>query len=137
MNVGLYGKSITYIILAAVTFLVTALSDNTVSGEELVNLAVVIVGAIGVYAIPNFPEGVAKYVKTGVTLATAGLMALLSFWSDGITTTEWLQIGVAALSAIGVFIVPNTLGSQKADTVVINNSAPLTVVDTHDGKTGV
>lgn len=107
MNIGHYAKSITYVILAAVTFLVTATTDNAVSGEELVNLAVVVLGAVAVYLVPNFPDGVAKYWKTGITAATAALVAVLSFWTDGISATEWMQIGIAALAAIGVYIVPN------------------------------
>jgi hypothetical protein len=117
MNIGHYAKSITYIVLAAVTFLVTALSDDAVTGEELVNLGVIVLGAIGVYLVPNFPEGVAKYWKTAITAATAALVAVLSFWSEGISTTEWLQIGIAALAAIGVYIVPNEPKVQKVDPV--------------------
>jgi len=107
MNIGHYAKSITYVVLAAVTFLVTALTDNKLDGQELINLGIVLAGAIGVYLIPNFPETPAKYLKTGVTAASAALIAMLSFFSDGISTTEWLQIGIATLAAIGVYIVPN------------------------------
>lgn len=107
MNTSHYGKSITYIALAAVTFLVTALSDNKLSGEEILNLVVVVLGAIGVYLVPNFPEGVAKYAKTGIAFLTAGVIAALSFWTGGIEVTEWLQIIIAAFTAIGVYIVPN------------------------------
>ena len=106
-NISHYGKSITYIVMAALTFLVTALSDSSLTGEELVNLVVVVVGAIGVYAIPNFPEGVAKVAKTGVTFATAGLIALLSFWTGGIEVTEWIQVILIAFAAVGVYIIPN------------------------------
>ena len=146
MNVSMVGKAVTYIALAAVTFLVTALSDNNLSSEELLNLTVVILGAIGVYAVPNFPEGVARFAKTGIAFLTAGVLAALSFLTDGISTTEWLQIIVAAFTAIGVYIVPNSVGTQKADTVVINSPAPVTVAtekvsvpvaDTNDGKTGL
>lgn len=102
-----YGKSITYIALAALTFLVTALTDNILGGEEILNLIVVVLGAIGVYLIPNFPEGVARYAKTGVAFATAAVIALVSFWTDGVTTTEWIMVIIAAFTAIGVYIVPN------------------------------
>lgn len=107
MNIGHYAKSIVYIALAAVTFLVTGLSDDVLSLEEGINLGIIIAGAVGVYLIPNFPETVAKYAKTAVTFAVAFGVALLSFLTDGVTTTEWLQIGIAALAAIGVYIVPN------------------------------
>jgi hypothetical protein len=107
MNASIYGKSITYIALTAVAFLVTALADNNLSTEELLNLVVVVLGAIAVYAVPNLPEGFAKYAKTGVAFLTAAIIAALSFLTDGVTTTEWLQIVLAAFTAIGVYIVPN------------------------------
>lgn len=124
MNISHYGKSITYIALAAVTFLVTALSDNALSVEELLNLIIVVLGAIGVYAVPNFPEGPATFAKTGIAFLTAGLVAALSFLTGGIGTTEWLQIIIAAFTAIGVYIVPNGPGKAEApvQTVVTNVS---------------
>jgi len=123
MNIAHYGKSITYIALAAVTFLVTALGDNALSGEEILNLVIVVLGAIGVYAVPNIPEGFARYAKTGIAFATAGVVALLSFWSGGVSTTEWLQIIIMAFTAVGVYIVPN-----GPKTVAAANVTNITVV---------
>jgi len=128
-NIGHYGKSVTYIALAAITFLATALSDSILSTEEILNLAVVVLGAIAVYAIPNLPEGFAKYAKTGVAFLTAGVIAGLSVWTDGVTTTEWLQIIIASFTAVGVFIIPNT--PQVVPVVAV--ASP---VDTGNGYTG-
>ena len=136
MNIAHYGKSITYIALAAVAFLVTALSDNALSGEEILNLIIVVLGAIGVYAIPNIPENFAKYAKTGVAFLTAGVIAALSFWTGGIETTEWLQIVLAAFAAVGVYIVPN--GPEDVAptvTTVINNASDAPVIVTDDAVT--
>jgi hypothetical protein len=107
MNIGHYAKSIVYIALAAVTFLVTALTDNALSTEEIINLVIIVLGAIGVYAVPNFPEGVAKVAKTGIAFLTAGTVALASFLTGGVTISEWMQIIIAAFTAIGVYIIPN------------------------------
>lgn len=107
MNIGHYAKSIVYIALAAVTFLVTALTDDVLGVDEILNLVVIVLGAIGVYAVPNMPETFAKYAKTGIAFLTAAVIAGLSFLTDGITTTEWLQIIIAAFTAIGVYIIPN------------------------------
>ncbi|QIG57905.1 hypothetical protein SEA_PAULODIABOLI_220 [Microbacterium phage PauloDiaboli] len=117
-----YAKAITYIAMAGLTFLVTALSDNALTGEELINLLVIVVGAIGVYAIPNFPEGVAKVAKTGVAFATAGLVALLSFWTGGVEVTEWIQVILAAFAAVGVYIVPNGPEVPEAQPVEVVNA---------------
>ena len=130
MNISHYGKSITYIALAAVTFLVTALSDNVLSGEEILNLVVVVLGAIGVYAVPNIPESFAKYAKTGVAFLTAGVIAALSFYTDGIVATEWLQIVLAAFAAVGVYIVPNgpsQTGPAVTNVVINTPDAPVVV----------
>jgi hypothetical protein len=103
-----YAKALLYIALAAAAFLVTALSDNRVDLSELVNLGVIIVGAVGVYLVPNLEGSWRNYSKAGVAFVAAGLVALLSFLSGGVTLAEWLQVGVAALAGIGVTIVPNT-----------------------------
>lgn len=102
-----YAKAITYIAMAGLTFLVTALSDNALSVDEVLNLVVIVLGAIGVYLIPNFPEGAAKVAKTGVAFLTAAVVAALSFLTGGIEITEWIQIVLAAFAAVGVYIIPN------------------------------
>ncbi|SDG21252.1 hypothetical protein [Microbacterium sp. 77mftsu3.1] len=102
-----YAKSIVYIALTAVMFLVTALSDDALSVEELLNLAVAVIGAVVVYLVPNFSTAVGKYAKTIATAATAGILLAISFLTDGISLVEWMQIGIASLAAIGVYIVPN------------------------------
>ncbi|UDL16427.1 membrane protein [Microbacterium phage Zooman] len=117
-----YAKAITYIAMAGLTFLVTALSDNALSVEEILNLVVVVLGAIGVYAIPNFPEGAAKVAKTGVAFLTAAVIAALSFLTGGIEVTEWIQIVLAAFAAVGVYIIPN--GPETPE------PAPVEVVNT-------
>lgn len=106
-----YAKSIVYIALTAVMFLITALSDDALSVEELLNLAVAVIGAVVVYAVPNFSSTVGRYAKTIATAVTAGLLLAISFLTDGISLTEWMQIGVASLAAIGVYIVPNVDGA--------------------------
>ena len=107
MNVTHYMKSLPYIALAVVGVLVTALADDLLTVDELVNVAIIGVGAITVYLVPNLPEGPGRYAKVAVTFIVAALVALQSFLTDGITTTEWLQIAVAAFAGIGVFVIPN------------------------------
>lgn len=102
-----YAKAIIYIALSAVTFLVTAFADSILSGEEIINLAIIVVGAIGVYLFPNLPGGAREYAKTIAAFATAGLVAAVSFLTGGVTIVEWMQILLAAFAGIGVYIVPN------------------------------
>jgi len=107
MNITHYAKSLLYIALAVVGVLITALADELVTVDELVNVGIIGVGAITVYLVPNLPEGVGRYAKVIVTFIVAGLVALQSFLTGGITMTEWLQIAVAAFAGIGVFVIPN------------------------------
>jgi len=107
MNITHYAKSLLYIALAVVGVLVTALADDVLTVDELVNVGIIGVGAITVYLVPNLPAGVGQYAKVIVTFIVAALVALQSFLTDGITTTEWLQIAVAAFAGIGVYIIPN------------------------------
>jgi hypothetical protein len=107
MNITHYAKSLLYIALAVVGVLVTALADDVLTVDELVNVAIIGVGAITVYLVPNLPEGPGRYAKVTVTFIVAGLVALQSFLTGGITTTEWLQIAVAAFAGIGVYVIPN------------------------------
>lgn len=103
----LYAKSLLYVLLAIAGVLVTALTDNVVTTPELVNVGIIGVGAVGVYVVPNAPEGAARFLKTAVAFVAAALVALASFLSDGITPAEWLHIAVAAFAGIGVYIIPN------------------------------
>jgi hypothetical protein len=102
-----YAKSLLYVLLAIAGVLVTALTDSVVTTGELVNVGIIGVGAVGVYVVPNAPEGVARFMKTAVAFIAAALVALSSFLSDGITVSEWLQIAIAAFAGIGVYIIPN------------------------------
>jgi hypothetical protein len=111
MNV--YAKALMYIALTAVGFLATALTDNALSTEEVLNLAIMVIGAVGVYAVPNLPEGWRSYSKTIIAAVTAGLVALLSFLTDGVTAAEWMQVVVAAFAGVGVFIAPNQQGAAS------------------------
>ena len=107
MNISHYAKAVIYIALAAVGFLVSALTDNELTVNELINLSIIVLGAIGVYLVPNLDAGAGRYAKGGVAFLTAGLVAVLSFLNGGVTIAEWLQVLVAAFAGIGVVIVPN------------------------------
>ncbi|MDF2578482.1 MAG: hypothetical protein K0S49_61 [Microbacterium sp.] len=107
MNIGHYAKALLYIALAVVGVLVTALADELLSVDELVNVAIIGVGAITVYLVPNLPSGPGAILKTLVAFAVAGLVALQSFLTGGVSTTEWLQVAVAAFAGVGVYVIPN------------------------------
>lgn len=119
MNIGLYSKSLVTIVAAGVGILAAAMSDGAVSATEYVNIALAIVTAIGVYLIPNLPAGPAKVGKTLVALAGASLGALVVILAGTLGFAEvdassWLGVILAGLTAVGVYIIPNTEKAVEA-----------------------
>ena len=102
-----YTKAIVAIAAAALVVLGAALTDNEVTTVELVNIAIAIVTAIGVYLVPNLDDGPRRYAKAIVAFLGAALAALLTVLTDGVTASEWITVVLAALGAIGVTILPN------------------------------
>lgn len=108
---ALYSKSIGYLVAAALTALIA--SDGQVTPTNVVNVALAVLGAAGVYLLPNLPDGARAYTKSLVAAAIAGLTVLGSaLITPGITTVEWLQIGVAILAALHVYIAPNEINEH-------------------------
>lgn len=103
-----YGKFIAQVFFTAVGAVVAALVDDRIDAAEWINVAILTMGAISVLGAGEFTEGVWRHTKTIVSAATAALTLLASFVSDGglITTSEWLQIALAAASVLGVAVTP-------------------------------
>lgn len=105
---SLYAKFFAAVVATVLSGVVAALyGDNTISPAEWVNIAIAAVGACAVFAAPNVPG--ARYTKSVLAVLAAVLTALASFIVGGVTTTEWIQIAIAALGALGVYAVPNTV----------------------------
>lgn len=103
---GKYTKAILAVIATVAAGLIAALSgDETISNQEWVNVAILAVGSLGVFAAPNVPG--AQYTKAILAVLTAGLTVLASAIVGGLTTTEMLQILVAGLGAVGVYAFKN------------------------------
>lgn len=90
-------------ILAAILAALTG--DNVIDSVEWVNVAILAVGSAGVFAAPNVAGS--AYTKTVLSVLAAVLTVLASAIVGGIDTTEWVQIAMAALGALGVWAVPN------------------------------
>lgn len=112
-----YAKGIAAIIAAVLAAIVPALSgDNRIDASEWVNVVLIGLGACAVLAAPNVPG--ARYTKTVLAVLTAVATTLASLISDGISLTDWLQVALAALAALGVYQLPYTpqLQHQMAGT---------------------
>jgi hypothetical protein len=103
-----YAKAIVAILTAAATVLATAITDNFVTLDERLGIALAIVNAVAVYLVPNLSAGVGRYAKLIVALVGTGLQAALPLIVDGgFPPSAWLLVLVAALGAVSVGIVPN------------------------------
>jgi 2-keto-3-deoxy-6-phosphogluconate aldolase len=110
VNYAKLGAAVVATILSAIIAALTG--DAVIGSTEWINIAIAGVGALAVFSAPNVPG--APVVKTILAVLSAVLVLLVNLIADGITISEWMQLGVAALGALGVFVVPN----QPADEVV-------------------
>lgn len=108
-----YRKPVALVIVAVATFLVSALTDNTISPDEWLITSGVLVSAAGTYVVPELPTGIASAAKTIVTFLVTGLAAAVPLLAGGLTGAEALTILLAAAAAIGLSAVPN-VGDFKA-----------------------
>jgi hypothetical protein len=99
-----FGVQVLATVLAA---LATALfGDNHITMNEGVNILILALGSIAVLGAGNLPAGVWSYTKSIVAAATAAAVVLESaLITSGVSPTEWVQIILAALGAVGVFAV--------------------------------
>ena len=104
-----YAKSLLMVVATVVSALIVALGgDQAIDSVEWVNVAIAGVTAAAVFTGPN----VAGATITKFVLAALGavLTLLVNVISDGVSLSEWLQLLVAALGALGVYAIPNRQG---------------------------
>jgi hypothetical protein len=51
-----YSKTIVATLIAGLTVLASAISDNVITAQEWTNIALACLGALGVYVVPNRPS---------------------------------------------------------------------------------
>jgi len=101
-----YAKAIAAVVVTVLAAIAAAMTgDNTISATEWVNVAILAIGACGVFAAPNVPG--ARYTKAILAVLTAALTVLASAVTGGVSATELIQIIMAAAGAVGVYAVPN------------------------------
>ena len=107
-----YAKFAMAVVATILTGIVGAYTDGKVTNVEWINVAIVGVGACGVFAAPNVPGSM--YTKSIIAVLSAVLAALASFITDGISQSELMQLGVIALGALGIYAVPNKTDEVRA-----------------------
>jgi hypothetical protein len=105
---GSYGKFIAMVLATIVSAIVAALAgDNQVSIIEWFNIGLTGIAAVNVVIVPNLTAGVGRYAKLIVAGTAAGLELLVVVFVDGVTVSEWLQVGLAIAAAVGVGALPS------------------------------
>lgn len=104
-----YLKMIAAVVVTILTALVPVLTAGHLTTAGVLNVAIVGVGALMIFASANVPG--AMYTKAILAALTAALTALVTFVGAGglgsVTPAEWIQIVIAVAGALGVFLVPN------------------------------
>lgn len=102
-----YSKALAAVLASGLSAAIVALTgDQVFSNVELINVAIAVVGAAAVFAGPNVPHS--RYTKAVLAVLMAVLTLAVNLIADGVTVSEWLQLIVAGLSAVGVYAVRNT-----------------------------
>lgn len=91
-------------VLVAVLPLLTG--DHHLATSEWVNILLVALGAATVYIAGNLPTGPWQLTKTIMSALQAGAVVLVSVLTEGVTATEWFQVGAAILTVWAVYQVP-------------------------------
>lgn len=98
------GKPIVTVFTAVVLAIIGFLDDHVISSMEWLLVIMTLLTAIPVYIYPNLSGGAAKYTKALTQFFTAVVGALILFWSGGVDLSEWLQVAVIGLGALGVVV---------------------------------
>lgn len=103
-------KFLTAILGAALVVLTSALTDGHVSTVEAVQIAVAVTAAGGVWIAANVPGMPAAKTAIAALLAALDLVATYLVNGGGlnsITGSQWANVGLAVLTALGVYVVRN------------------------------
>jgi hypothetical protein len=97
-------KAWAQVVVAVVTGIYAAFTDDRITDQEWVVIGGTAVGALGVYIVPNLAHGIGKYAKGVVSFLTAGLAVLYVVIPGGLTQAETLEVLLAGAAAIGLVV---------------------------------
>lgn len=99
--------AIAQLFVAVLAALVPALADDEITPDELINTAIIGLGALVVWIVPIIDARWGKWTKIAASVLIGGLVFAASAISDGvITPSEWLQIVLAGFAAVGIGVGP-------------------------------
>jgi hypothetical protein len=89
----------------------TGLSDGVLSLEDGLLVGAAGLASVGTWLVPNTPAlATAKVWVNAFVLGTGTLVTVLP---DGVTGQEWMTVGIAVLTAAGVYMVPNKVAENR------------------------
>jgi hypothetical protein len=118
-----YLKAFVAIATAVLGVLVTALTDNVVTSNEVLGVTISLVTAVGVYLVPNLPAGAGRWLKAIVAVVGTAAQAAVPLVGGTWTTSSTLLVVLAALGALTVGITPNAKSAKQLEqgyTVIVN-----------------
>ena len=101
-----YNKFWASVVATVLAAIVPALSAGPLDMLGWFNVIALASGALMVINAENTPGW--GYAKTIAAVVSAAAVALMSFWSDGMTSAEWMQVALAVAGALGVYAIPNS-----------------------------
>jgi hypothetical protein len=103
-----YAKFIVAALTAVVALVVTALGDGVVTTVEVLSMVAFVLNAVGVEMARNAETGILRYAKAIVAVFFLAVQAAIPILTEGeITTSGWLLILLAGLSAFATEKIPN------------------------------
>lgn len=107
-----YAKMAAQVVATIVAAIIPLLMEGGYpDAQAWVNVAIVGVGACAVFVGPNVPY--ANVTKTVLSVLAAVLVLLNNVIPGGVSTAEWLQLLVAGLGALGVYVLPNAAAATQ------------------------
>jgi hypothetical protein len=101
-----YAKSMVAVVATIASAIVAGLTgDSVISDVEWINVAIAGATALAVFTAPN--TEFARITKFSLAFIMAALTLAVNLIVDGLTVSEWLQLLVAGLGAVGVYAVRN------------------------------
>ncbi len=118
---GSYTKFITILAATIGAGLVPVFADDMITVAEGINVGILAFGSVTVLGATNLPAGVWRLAKGWFAAGSAGLVAVNVFYADGfgISGSEWIQVGLAAAGAVGVFALHNAGAAPNGASPVV------------------
>ncbi len=114
-----YGKSIAAALLAALTAVHTMLSDDVITQQEGVQIAIAAVTAVSVWLVPILAYA---WLKTAVATILAVLNVLATLIVGGIDHGDLVQLALSALTVLAVGAAPARSDAPPTPTPMARHS---------------